>query len=173
MGFKNYRDFLKARLRAEGLSYRAFTERHARAVGLPALSQLLSNPRYRMGNEAFHRLIRALRLRPGEEAHLLFLKLEGDVQMDVEGAEDLRRAWRALGKAVAASVEGGRRRHLGAEAQAIGELFEILPGYLKIKFSKYLLAMVDAFAHRNPRAAALDGAQAQVDVVRQIARTRS
>lgn len=173
LSYKDFRLYLKSRLKAEGLSYRAFVAKHPRAVGLPALGQLLSNPRYRMGNEAFYRLIRVLRLGSEAEAHLLFLKIEDDVRRDEEGAQDLRRVLRRLARAAVAAESGGAKRSLSADAQAVGEVFEILPGYLRVRVAEHFLTLLEIFTTRHPRGAALENARGKVDVIRQIAKSRS
>ncbi len=172
LSYKDFRLYLKSRLKAEGLSYQAFVAKHPRAVGLPALGQLLSNPRYRMGNEAFYRLIRVLRLGSAAEAHLLFLKIEDDVRRDEEGAKDLRKAIHRAGRAaVMAERSGGVV--MGADAQAVGEVFEILPGYLRVRAAEHFLTLLEIFTTRHQRSAALEDARGKVGVIQQIAKLRS
>ena len=156
--YNDYRSYIKDALKAVGLTYQQFCNRNAKTVSFPALGQMLSNRSYRMGLEAYHRVLRALRLGEHDIAHLILLRLENDVAEDEKNATEVRAILKKLLEVNRSSASSGGGAVLSHDSLKVAEAFEILPDYLKERVIKEIISVFHVFKARHPKRATINHA---------------
>ncbi len=156
--YSDYRIYIRDALRKAGLTYQRFCARNAKTVSFPALGQMMSNRGYRMGLEAFHRVLRALGLGRRECAHLILLRLENDVASEERNAGEVRTILREVLELN--RVYGGSRDVFAVSENSlrVAETFEMLPDYLQVRVLNEIISVFNVFKARHPRRATINHA---------------
>ncbi len=152
--FTEYRDFLRAALKANGFTYRSFTKKHGEVVSFIMLAQTLSRgrsgtknkPMRNLSAETLARLGKALRLKDEEVTYLILLKLENDSEVfPGPYGNAYMDCIRALiqnykySQIQLPNKQGAGAVKLSKTAETIGELIDLLPDSSKRKVNKEIL----------------------------------